>query len=102
MLILQYLTLWGTIMRTTALSSKGQIIIPKPIRDHHRWPPGTQFVVEEVPEGIILKPKKPFPPTTLEEGLGCTGYRGPARTVTEMKESIDADVRKKWRRSRKS
>ena len=45
-------------METTLLSSKGQVIIPKPIRESHHWRPGTRFIVEDTPAGILLRVKK--------------------------------------------
>lgn len=88
-------------METTKLSSKGQVIIPKPIRESHHWQPGTEFVIEETATGIILKPRKLFPSTRLADGVGCAGYKGPAKTLEEMEEGIAADIRKKWRKGKK-
>lgn len=85
-------------METTKLSSKGQIIIPKTIRESHHWQPGTEFAIEETAAGLLLKPRKPFPATRLENGIGCAGYKGPAKTLAEMEEGLAADIRKKWRK----
>jgi AbrB family looped-hinge helix DNA binding protein len=54
-------------MDTTKLSTKGQIVLPRSIRESRHWKPGTEFTVEQTFEGILLKPVNPFPPTTLEE-----------------------------------
>lgn len=75
-------------METTRLSSKGQVILPKSIRDAHHWAEGTEFEVEERPEGILLRPKKFFASTDISEVVGCTGYSGPARSIEEMEEAI--------------
>jgi AbrB family looped-hinge helix DNA binding protein len=83
-------------METTILSSKGQIIIPKVLRDKHHWRPGTKFFIEVTSVGLMLKPASLFSPTSLEDGLGCTGYSGPAKTVEEMNEAIDEAVRREW------
>ncbi|MEO6407384.1 MAG: AbrB/MazE/SpoVT family DNA-binding domain-containing protein [Burkholderiaceae bacterium] len=48
-------------MDTTTLSSRGQIVIPKALRESRRWAEGTTFIVETVPEGILLKPLIRFP-----------------------------------------
>ena len=40
---------------TTTVSTKGQIILPKAIRQQRRWRPGTQLVVEDTEEGVLLK-----------------------------------------------
>jgi AbrB family looped-hinge helix DNA binding protein len=40
---------------TTRLSSKGQIVIPEPVRDELGLKPGTQFVVTGERDVVILK-----------------------------------------------
>jgi AbrB family looped-hinge helix DNA binding protein len=85
-------------METTTLSSKGQIIIPKSIRESHHWQPGTEFAVEDTGMEIILRLRKPFPTTRLEDGLGCAGYEGPAKSVEEMEEGISEELRRQWQR----
>ena len=52
-------------METTRLSSKGQIIIPKAIRQTYQWPVGQEFIVEEIDQGILLRPQKPFSQTQV-------------------------------------
>ena len=85
-------------METTLLSSKGQIIIPKPIRESHHWQPGTRFIVEDTPSGILLKPMTEFTPTELKDGLGCAGYHGPAKSVEEMNRGVDDELRRQWQK----
>lgn len=86
-------------METTTLSSKGQIIIPKAIRETHHWGPGEKFIIEETQTGILLKPARLFPVTTLEEGFGCAGYRGPGKSLEEMTKGVEEGLRKAWKRS---
>ena len=85
-------------METTLLSSKGQIIIPKPIRESHHWQPGTRFTVQDTPAGNLLKPLNEFPATDLRSGLGCTDYRGPAKSIEEMRQGVDEEMRRRWRK----
>lgn len=85
-------------METTLLSSKGQVIIPKTIRSSHHWTPGTRFVVEDVPGGVLLKPLSSFPATDLQSGLGCTGYKGAAKSLDEMQAAIDDEISRSWRK----
>ena len=87
-------------METTKLSSKGQIILPKAVRDAHQWQPGTEFVVEEVSEGILLRPRNAFPATRLEDVIGCAGYHGPGRTLEEMDAAIARGVKERRERGR--
>ena len=87
-------------METTKLSSKGQVVIPKSVRIAHCWSTGTEFTIEDYGDGIILKPRKPFPPTELAAGLGCTGYRGPPKSIAEMQQGIDDEFRRLWQKER--
>lgn len=79
-------------METTKLSSKGQVILPMPIRAAHKWQPGVEFSVEDTPDGILLRPLKPFKTTALTEVIGCTAYVGPPRTLEEMDAAIATGV----------
>ena len=85
-------------METTLLSSKGQVIIPKNIRSSHHWKPGTRFVVEDVQGGVLLKPLSNFPATSLQNGLGCIGYKGDAKSLEEMQAAIDEEIARTWRK----
>jgi len=44
---------------TTTVSTKGQVIWPKVIRDQRHWAAGTELVVEDTPDGVLLKAKRP-------------------------------------------
>ncbi len=70
------------------LSTKGQLIIPKPIRERHGWLPGSELALEDRGDAVIVRSARPGPETTLEELVGCAGYRGPARSVEEMEAAI--------------
>lgn len=37
-----------------------------------------------------------MPETTLDEIVGCTGYRGPARSLEEMEEAIEREAVGQW------
>lgn len=80
-------------MDKTRLSSKGQIIIPKALRDAYRWEPGLEFVVIDTGDGLLLKPSPPFEPTTLAEVAGSLPYEGAPLTVEEMAEGLRRGVR---------
>ena len=85
-------------MEKTKLSSKGQVIIPKAVRDAHGWKEGTEFTVEEIKGGLLLKATPFFPPTTIEQVAGCLKYAGPAKSLKEMDEAIGRDIRRQWKR----
>lgn len=75
-------------MTTTVLSSKGQVIIPKPVRTAHHWNPGDRLVVEDTADGVLLRPATLFKRTTLDDLAGCLKWKGPAKTLEEMEKAI--------------
>ncbi len=79
-------------MSTTKLSSKGQVIIPAPVRASHHWEAGQELVVIDTGDGVLLKPKSPFPETSVKKVAGCLHYQGKAKTLEEMGEAIKAGV----------
>jgi AbrB family looped-hinge helix DNA binding protein len=46
----------NTAKRRAIVTSKGQLVIPAPIRDRYHIKKGTQVYIEEVENGILLKP----------------------------------------------
>lgn len=56
----------------TRLSSKGQLIIPKSVRNALRLDPGTRFHIEIVADKIVLEPIRPESLVEALYGL----YRG--------------------------
>ena len=85
-------------METLRLSTKGQIVIPRAIRARHHWEPGTELIIEDRGDVLVLRAAKPFPRTRLEDGLGCTGYRGAAKTTEEMDAAIGDHLWREWAR----
>ena len=79
-------------MDTTRLSTKGQIILPKNIRDSRAWGPGTEFTVEETRDGILLRPARPFPDTDLAEVAGCLRSRRKSTTPAQLRAAIGREV----------
>jgi len=84
-------------METTKLSSKGQVIIPKPFRHSLRWEVGQELVVVSVGDGLLLRPRSPFPETTIADAAGCLRYHGKAKTLAEMEQAIAQGVREQQR-----
>lgn len=87
-------------MPTSRLSTKGQLILPKEIRDSHAWGPGTEFTIEEVKEGILLRPSRRFPRTTLDKVVGTLKYKGKPATLAEMDAAIGREVARRHDRGR--
>jgi AbrB family looped-hinge helix DNA binding protein len=87
-------------METTRLSSKGQIILPKAVRDLHHWAPGTDFSVEDTGDGVLLRPIRPGRQARLDDLVGCLAVKGAARTVAEMDAAIAAELQDRRDRGR--
>ncbi|MBI4774159.1 MAG: AbrB/MazE/SpoVT family DNA-binding domain-containing protein [Deltaproteobacteria bacterium] len=75
-------------MEKTRLSNKGQIVIPKAIRELHGWKSGLEFVIENTGDGIKLRPIKPYKQTRIDEAIGCVGYEGPRKSLKDMESAI--------------
>ncbi|MGH6949697.1 MAG: AbrB/MazE/SpoVT family DNA-binding domain-containing protein [Vitreimonas sp.] len=90
----------GKSTTTTTLSTKGQVILPKAIRDQLKWPPGTQLTVEATDTGVVLKEAPMFEPTRPEDVAGSLRYTGRPKTLAEMDAAIAAEVRRRHARGR--
>jgi AbrB family looped-hinge helix DNA binding protein len=84
-------------METVKLSSKGQLVIPKAVRDAFDWRRGMEFCVQPVKEGILLRPTRIFAPTRLRDVLGCVKYGGRRKSVGEMRKAVQKAGR--WKRA---
>ncbi len=78
---------------TSQLSTKGQLIIPKQIRDRHGWRSGTKLEFEDRGECVVVRLADAAPETTLDELFGCTGYQGPRRSLEDMEAAITKGAR---------
>lgn len=85
------------IMETTKLSSKGQVIIPKALRDSHHWQTGLELMAIDTGDGVLLKPKAPFPATELAQVAGMLRGRTSAKSDADIKRALVKDIRGKWR-----
>jgi AbrB family looped-hinge helix DNA binding protein len=87
-------------MPTTRLSTKGQIILPKNIRDSRSWSPGTEFTVEETGDGLLLRPTGPFPETALDQVAGSLRLKRKAKTPAQMRNATRREVMRRHDRGR--
>ena len=78
---------------TTRLSTKGQLIIPKEIRERHGWRAGTRLEIEDRDECVVVRPVDVVPETALDELFGCAGYDGPRRSLEDMEAAIAKGAR---------
>lgn len=73
------------------VSSKGQVVIPKRLRDARNWPAGTMLEVEELPQGLLLRAKKTgfFPAASLADVVAALGYEGPCLSDSDIAAALD-------------
>lgn len=84
-------------MTTTVLSSKGQVIIPKPVRTAHHWATGERLIVVDTAEGVLLKPLSKLKATRLDDVAGCLPYSGPAKSVEEMNAALQQSIKETFK-----
>ena len=80
---------------TTTLSTKGQVILPKPIRDALGWDAGARLAVERTSEGVLLKPVASFPETDPDEVFGCLPFDGAPKSLAEMESGVMTEARRR-------
>jgi len=81
----------------TVISTKGQVILLKALRDPLHWTPGTKLTVENTPDAVLLKASPNLAPSTIEEGYGFLRYDGPANSLEEMDAAIVREARRRAR-----
>ena len=82
-------------MRTT-VSAKGQVVLPKAVRNHKQWPSGTRLLVEETADGVLLKRAPTFPASTIDEAFGYLAVDGPARSIEEMDKAVLREAKRQF------
>ncbi|HEX4712479.1 AbrB/MazE/SpoVT family DNA-binding domain-containing protein [Phenylobacterium sp.] len=82
---------------TTVISTKGQVILPKTIRDRRHWSAGTRLTVEDTGDGVLLKPAPLFEPTTVAQVAGSLAYDGPALSLADMDAAVAAEAKRRAR-----
>lgn len=79
---------------TTTISTKGQVILPKAIRKRREWDAGTRLIVEDTPEGVLLKPAPAFAETRPQDVFAMLSYQGKPKTLAEMEAGIVAEAKR--------
>ena len=84
---------------TTTLSTKGQVVIPRALRDALAWPDGITLAVEQHAQGVLLSAaKRQFAPTSAQAVRGCMNYKGPALSLQDIDEKAALAFAKKWKK----
>lgn len=88
----------------TRVSAKGQVVIPKEVRERLRLVPGRVLDVIETADGVLLRPQaEPRERISVDEGLrrirAILGPAGPRLSIEEMNEIIREGWKDAARRS---
>jgi len=83
---------------TIRVSAKGQVMLPKSIRQNRHWQPGTCLVVEERADGVLLKSAPSFEPKRPDEVFGSLKVSGSPKTLEEMDAGVLAEAKRRYAR----
>ena len=73
-------------MSTTTVSSKGQVVIPRHLREKHRLTSGMRLQISETNEGFVLSPVKRSRPSARQ--AGWRSLRGCAKGTEALKQHL--------------
>lgn len=78
----------------TKLSAKGQVVIPKAVRERMKWAQGDDLEIVETAAGLLLRSSTPRRGTiTLEEfRRRVPRHEGPVVTLEEMEKAIEEEA----------
>jgi len=82
---------------TTVISTKGQVILPKAIRDQLQWGAGTRLTVENTPEGVLLKSTPVFAASSIDALFGSMRPTGQALSIDDMNAAIAQEAERRAR-----
>jgi bifunctional DNA-binding transcriptional regulator/antitoxin component of YhaV-PrlF toxin-antitoxin module len=85
----------------TRVSDKGEVTLPEGVLERQHWDGGTELLVEETPNGVLLSKRSPFQPTKPSDVFGMLKgkYEGAPRTVEDMNEGILEEARRSFLKS---
>lgn len=83
-------------MEITKVSSEGEIMLPEELLKASGWEIGQELIAINLGDGILLKPKKPFAETTLNDVAGCLKYEGSPKSLEDMNYAIRQGVEESW------
>jgi AbrB family looped-hinge helix DNA binding protein len=71
------------------IDKAGRIVLPKPVRDRLRLRQGSDLEIEELPDGVLLKPVDQRPSMIKEKGVWV--YVGSVPKGFDWDNMVDAD-----------
>ncbi|GAB4299649.1 MAG: hypothetical protein Fur0025_38800 [Oscillatoriaceae cyanobacterium] len=83
-------------MEIAKVSETGQVMIPPAMRKNYSLEVGTEIILTDTGKGILIQPKLPFTPTTLNEVAGFLKDQVSPKTIEDMKLAISQEIQEKW------
>ena len=74
---------------TITLSSKGQVVIPKEIRDELHWEAGTELTLVSSASGVTLKATPKKTGRNLADLIGMLKHDGPPVSTEELSRPVE-------------
>ena len=74
---------------TVTLSSKGQLVIPKEIRDELHWEPGTRITLIASASGVTLTAAPKKTGRRFADLIGMLRHEGPPLSTEELCKPVD-------------
>ncbi len=82
------------------ISSKGQLVLPKAVRDAFGLTTGSEVEIEADGDMIILKPRRRRlegqEKYTVDDVAGMIKYDGPPVAIEDMNRLLEEDLRRRW------
>lgn len=90
---MSYYRLTDMVMDTTKLSAKGQVVLPKGVRDAYGWSQGVEFVVESTSDGVLLRPKAKKKNSRVADLAGLLKRKGRRKvSLKTMAIAIESEI----------
>ena len=83
---------------TTQMSTKGQVVLPKAVRERRGWRAGEELIVEERPEGVLLRSASKTAWSQMDDIFGSLGPVDRAFSLDEMNVAMLDEAARRWRR----
>jgi AbrB family looped-hinge helix DNA binding protein len=77
-----------SVSATVTMSTKGQIVIPRELRERLGWAEGTRLELLSQSGGVVIRAARSFQETRVEDLLGILPYAGTPKTIDEMDRAI--------------
>ena len=87
----------------TKVSEKGQVVVPKALRDLKGWPAGTDLEALDVDDGVLLRPRRAAKSLTVAEAVvrlrELYVHNGPPVSLEQMRDDAADEAAERYSRS---